>query len=1016
MSLLEEHRPRFSPSEAELLARKLYRIETMARPLPSERDQNFHLTADSGSEYVLKISSSAERQEILEFQNRILSHLAEHMDSALFPEVRPSVAGERICRVASEAGELHSVRLLTYLSGKPLARVTPHSQDLLRELGRFMANLDIALQPFSHPVPERELQWDIDVAYEIIRNNKQYVTETMQRELVEHFLDLFGKECLPRLPELRCSIIHNDANDHNVLVAKDSHIAGIIDFGDMIHSYTAHELAATLAYAMLDKADPLAAGASVVGGYHELLPLVELEVELLYLLVCARLCVSVSLSAGRRHHATVSDYLTVSEQPAWRLLSQLAEIGQGLTHYSFRHACQMDPCPRRGAVVDWLGDHGHLVQPLLPYDLSQAAILDLSIETTLLQEIESLKDVQAFTDAVFRDISRFGARVGIGRYDEARLIYKGEAFRQPGNEGDEWRTIHLGQDLFAAAGTPVFAPLGGLLHSFADNAQPLDYGPTIILKHQTESCEFYTLYGHLSADALVGLRPGMQFLPGEQIGTVGNSQENGGWPPHVHFQIILDMLGNRGEFPGVSVASQRAVWLSICPDPNLILGIPSDLLKHDRMGWQEILSSRSQHLPPSLTLAYRKPLNIVRGWRQYLYDDVGRRYLDVVNNVAHVGHSHPRVVSALRRQAAILNTNTRYLHQTIVRYAKRICSTLPEPLSVCFFVCSGSEANELALRLARAHSGNHDILVVDGAYHGNTSSLIEISPYKFDGPGGRGAPPHVHKVPMPDPYRGLYRADSASAGENYARHVDQAIDAVHRSNRRVAAFICESAMGCGGQIILPNGYLREAFRYVRASGGVCIVDEVQVGFGRFGTHFWAFEDQGVVPDIVTMGKPMGNGHPLAAVVTTPEIAASFANGMEYFNTFGGNPVSCAVGMAVLDTIGDEQLQQNALRVGNRLISGLHRLKHRHDVIGDVRGRGLFVGVELVLDRETRTPATAAAAYVVERMRDLGILISSDGPDRNVLKIKPPLVFTAEDARLLIHTLDRILEEDFLPSD
>ncbi|HZM90081.1 MAG TPA: aminotransferase class III-fold pyridoxal phosphate-dependent enzyme, partial [Blastocatellia bacterium] len=303
-----------------------------------------------------------------------------------------------------------------------------------------------------------------------------------------------------------------------------------------------------------------------------------------------------------------------------------------------------------------------------------------------------------------------------------------------------------------------------------------------------------------------------------------------------------------------------------------------------------------------------------------------------------------------------------------------------------------------------------DVICVEGAYHGNTTSLIDISPYKFDGPGGSGAPPHVHKVMMPDTYRGPYKADDLEAGPKYAKQVAKAVEHIQNTGKRLSAFICESALGCGGQIILPDGYLREAYRAVREAGGVCIADEVQTGLGRVGTHFWAFETQDVIPDIVTIGKPLGNGHPLAAVVTTPEIAASFNNGMEYFNSFGGNPVSCAVGLAVLDVIEDEKLQENALKVGAYLKAGLEGLRSRHPLIGDVRGMGLFMGVELVLDQETRMPAVKQAAFLVERMKERGVLISTDGPMHNVLKIKPPMVFSEANADDLIGALNRSLTE------
>ncbi|MFZ0548222.1 MAG: aminotransferase class III-fold pyridoxal phosphate-dependent enzyme, partial [Candidatus Promineifilaceae bacterium] len=376
--------------------------------------------------------------------------------------------------------------------------------------------------------------------------------------------------------------------------------------------------------------------------------------------------------------------------------------------------------------------------------------------------------------------------------------------------------------------------------------------------------------------------------------------------------------------------------------------------------------------------------------------------------VAHVGHCHPAVVEAGQRQMALLNTNTRYLHDLLAAYAERLCATFPEPLSVCYFVCSGSEANELALRLAQTTTGRKGILVVDGAYHGNTSALVEISPYKFNGPGGQGQADHVHIAEMPDGFRGRYKGQTAETGRRYAKHVKEAVKTAATNNHPIAAFICESLLGCGGQIVLPEGYLTAAFEAVREGGGVCIADEVQVGFGRVGRHFWGFELQSVVPDIVTLGKPMGNGHPLAAVVTTPEIAAAFANGMEYFNTFGGNPVSCAIGMAVLDVIEEEGLQEHAGEVGRYLKEGLTALKEQHPIIGDVRGEGLFIGVELVKDRETLEPAAEAASAVVEAMKNRGILLSTDGPLHNVIKIKPPLVFEKGDAERLVGEMSAVL--------
>jgi 4-aminobutyrate aminotransferase-like enzyme len=424
----------------------------------------------------------------------------------------------------------------------------------------------------------------------------------------------------------------------------------------------------------------------------------------------------------------------------------------------------------------------------------------------------------------------------------------------------------------------------------------------------------------------------------------------------------------------------------------------------------EILAARRARLGPSLSLSYRTPLHIVRGEGAYLYDADGRAYLDCVNNVAHVGHAHPRVVEAGVTQMRLLNTNTRYLHENVVRYAERLTALLPDHLAVCFFTNSGSEANELALRLARAATGRPDVATVESAYHGNTQRLVEISPYKFAGPGGAGQRDDVQVVPLPDPYRGRHRGDGAEIGAAYVADARTVLDAAARAGHPAGAAIAEAIPSTAGQIVPPAGWLAGLFEAARDVGAIPISDEVQVGFGRVGTAVWAFDAQGARPDIVTMGKPIGNGHPLGAVVTTRAIADAFDNGMEYFNTFGGNPVSAAIGLAVLDVIADEGLQEHARVTGERLLAGLRELATRHEPIGDVRGAGLFAGFELVRDRATREPDAALATELVNRAAERGVLLSTDGPDHDVIKIKPPLVFSAADADRLVDTVDRILSE------
>ena len=763
-----------SAGEVKALARELYGMDVSVEPMDSYIDWNFYLKTEKGDRFVFKIANSEEKRELLEAQNRAMEYISRNNRIVTCPRVCTTLTGEEITPL-NMGGETHFVRMLTFLPGILLAQVTPPPPGLMEHFGYFLGSMAKTLQGFSHHALDRYIIWDLKHARDLGKY-LNYIENRGQRNLVRYVLHQFENVVVPVLPGLRCGVVHGDANDFNVLVGEDrKKISGIIDFGDMTHSCTVFDPAIAAAYALHRKADPLDTASRIVKGYHKVYPLNERELHVLFYLICARLCATVTMSAYQCSLKPENEYLKVSVQPAWDALEILTNTDPRKAEDAFRAACRL---------------------PALP--------------------------------------------------------------------------------------------------------------------------------------------------------------------------------GDRGLSPA------------------------------------KIMAIRKRHLGEALSISYREPLKIVRGFMQYLYDHEGRGYLDTVNNVCHVGHCHPRVVKAAREQISVLNTNTRYLHDNIVEYGQRLCAALPEPLRVCYFVCSGSEANELAIRMARAHTKNKDFIVIDNAYHGNTNAVIDISPYKFDGPGGTGAPGHVRKVTMPDVYRGPYKANDPGAGKKYAKEVRHAVEEIREKGKNVAAFICESLMGVGGQIVFPEHYLKEAFQHVRNAGGICIADEIQVGFGRVGTHMWGFEMQGVVPDIVTLGKPIGNGHPLGAVVTTPEIAESFANGMEYFNTFGGNPVSCAVGLAVLDVIEDEKLQENALDVGTYMKAGLKQLTEKHSIVGDIRGAGLFLGIELVLDRETLTPAVEQAADIAEKMKDNGILVSVDGPLHNVLKIKPPLVFTKTNADLYISTLDRIL--------
>lgn len=421
----------------------------------------------------------------------------------------------------------------------------------------------------------------------------------------------------------------------------------------------------------------------------------------------------------------------------------------------------------------------------------------------------------------------------------------------------------------------------------------------------------------------------------------------------------------------------------------------------------EVLRTRKEFLNPGIFLYHKKPLMIVEGKMQYVWDESGRRYLDALGGIVtvSVGHCHPHVVEAARRQNEVLqHSTTIYLHPNIGAYAEKLASKMPGDLKVCYFVNSGSEANDLALLMARAYTGNFDVIALRNAYHGGgatTMGLTAHNTWKFNVPHGFG----VHHAITPDPYRGAWGRDDADAGRKYAADIKNLLE--YATSGQIGAFIAESIQGVGGCIVFPDGYLQHAYEHIRAVGGLCIADEVQAGFGRTGSHYWGFETQGVIPDIVTMAKGIGNGAPLAAVVTTPKIAAALAQRI-HFNTFGGNPVVSAQGKAVLEVIERERLQENAATIGDQLTAGLARLQEKHSIVGDTRGKGLMLGIELVKDRVTKEPAKAECAQVLETCKEMGLLLGKGGLHGQVIRFSPPMCVNADDAEFLLAVLDQAL--------
>ena len=983
-----------------------YGVSGDITPLPGEIDFNYLFKQDTGEKWVLKISPDKFDVQVLDFQEKLLAHLEKSKIKDYVPKMKVTEDGKHTLFICDHNGITRAARMLSWIEGELWSDVSPVTNELLFSLGKKAGATTSALSGFDHSMATRAFDWNLDHAE--WTENYLHLIDPSLKSIISGFIKLY-LDTKPMLHSLRKSIIHNDANDNNILVGWDDEkceVLSIIDFGDAVHSTVINDVAVTATYAVMGLNDPLQAACNIVKGYHEDFPLKDEEIRHLYLLVAMRLVVSLTKSAINRMKEPENIYLQISDQPARDLLLLWSEIHPSLAYYSFRSAIGLPPHPEENKIQNFLLSQKTDLSLMFPSERStEISIPDMSIGSTFIGHRQIFDDAEEFWNQIKKWKKEHPKTIPANGYLEVRPFYSTDAYKKEGNNGPDYRTVHLGVDYWLEAGSPVHTPLEGIVYSVFNNDHPKDYGPTIILQHESDGILFYTLYGHLNNTSLNVVIKGQKVEKGALIGYIGDNYENGDWAPHLHFQIILDMFDNKNDFPGVASYSETEVWKSICPDPNLLFTYHTSNQK-THISPSDIKTVRQNILGKNLSLSYKDPLIILRGEGAYLIDHTGRKYLDTVNNVAHVGHEHQKVVQAGVKQMAILNTNTRYLHDNILDFAESLLTTLPPSLCVVYFVNSGSEANELALRMAYTCTTQQDIIALKSGYHGNTNACIDISSYKCEGKGGKQKPVNTHLIPLPDSFRGKYRGETS--GSSYAHHAHEITDQLKLKGKSPAAFIHESIVSCGGQIMLPHGFLEQVYNTVKGAGGICIADEVQTGLGRVGTHWWAFEQHNVVPDIVTIGKPLGNGHPVAAVVCKRQVADAFANGMEFFNTFGGNPVSCAIGNEVLRVIRQEGLMENAKVTGNYIIQELKEIQQQYTIIGDVRGSGLFLGFEFVTP--DLTPLGEQTAYFSNRMKELGILTSTDGPDHNVIKIKPPLCFTKYQADEFLFRLKQVMKE------
>ncbi len=979
----------------------LWSDKSVLQRLPGEYDWNYRVDGDCPG--ILKIMHAGCKPGIVDLQVAILKRLATATGLPV-PRVVASRSGNDVESVTT-AEETRLAWMISVLPGCTFAEAGVDDSALMQDIGVVLARLHLALQDFTHEGLTRELKWDLTAA-EQFEAHLPLIHDQTRGALLRQIFSDYKSYYQPVLKSLPYQAIHNDLNDHNILVTTGEvpRLSGIIDFGDAIYGPVLADLAITAAYLVLGCQRPVERLVAFIAGYQSVRELSDVETDAIWPLLLTRLAVSVCNSAAMKIEKPDDPYVVVSEAPAWRFLDNHHRTDA--TSVSLRLRQTSTQTAGRTSTVEKFLQHARgSFARVINRELHNAVVLNFSPQQSSVPADPfqfQLSDMNTMVDAALGD-----SKTGIGRYAEPRLIYTSAQFFQASEKHAIRRTVHLGVDLFAPALTPVHAPLSGEVSYAAWQQGTLEYGGMVVLQHCVPDTEhtFYTLYGHLSRDSVAALAIGQSIAAGECFAELGTVDDNGGWSPHLHLQLGIG-TGNLSDWPGVVAPDDTTAWKQIFPNPAALLNLPDSDIEYAPINPQQTALRRHKVTAPNLKLSYRDPVQMVRGWKQYLFDDQGRCYLDAYNNVPHVGHCHPHVTRAITDQVRLLSTNTRYISEGLPDYAERLLTRFPAALDTCFLVSSGSEANEVALRLARQFTGADDVLVSESGYHGITQTCIDISHYKFARPGGAGQKEWVHVIDVPDTYRGRHRGDHAA--QHFVADVESKINDLQASGRRLACFISEPFPSVGGQVIPPAGYLAGVYEVVRNSGALNIADEVQTGLGRLGQCDWGFSYQQAVPDIVVLGKPAGNGHPLGVVITRREIADAFATGMEFFSTFGGSTVACAAGLAVLEVLDEEELATNAEVVGSHLLQGLTALQKLHPIIGDVRGVGLFIGADLT--RSDNSPATAAAAYIVNRLRDHRILIGSDGPFDNVLKIRPPLCFSIEDTDCLLQVLDSVLGE------
>ncbi|MHB0950943.1 MAG: aminotransferase [Allorhizobium sp.] len=960
-------RPNITADHAAAILREHYGLEGKIKELGSQQDRNYLI--DTGKDrFVLKICRAEYRTIELEAQNAAMRYLHKMPDMPRIPVPCYANTGDEILSLVAN-GEACQVRLLTFLEGEPLTRRKYLAKPALAALGGLSGRIAIGLRNFSHSGLERELQWDLRRAGTVALQLLSAVTDHARRDSIAKAMIASVKRIRPLASSLRTQAIHHDVTDDNVVSRPESHGRyipdGVIDFGDLVSGWLVADLAVTCA-SLLHHADgdPFFI-LPTIHAFHEVCPLTEDELRALWPLIVAR--AGILVASSEQQLAIDPDNAYVIDNAAHE--REIFDVATSVP-FSLMETAILQHVGIGTEKTD-IEPMGRLLPEIEP---GKIRLTDLSVLS-----LDLVNDNWSDPEIDWKLLAKAAAETDVAttRYGEHRLSYTRLHSQRPP------ATFALHVDICLPAGTALVAPFA---------ATVTRDGQHIILASKSVSLHIDGLDCPLAGgDAVTADQP------------VGRIAGAAGAVGGLRLQLCRDpdLVP-----PLFSKPAHAAAWSMLCPSPSPLLGLDVDAPMPRS---HELLEMRQKSFARPQKNYYTNPPQIERGWKEHMFDVTGRAYLDMVNNVTILGHAHPRLARAAGRQWSLLNTNSRFHYAAVAQFSDRLASLAPQGLDTVFLVNSGSEANDLALRLAWAYSGARNMLSLLEAYHGWTVASDAVSTSIADNPRAlETRPDWVHPVTAPNTYRGPFRGPGSTA--DYVGAVAKALEHIDESGEGLAGFICETVYGNAGGIPLPPGYLSQVYAMIRERGGVCIADEVQVGYGRLGHYFWGFEEQGVVPDIISIAKGMGNGQPLGAVITRREIADALENEGYFFSSAGGSPVSCVVGMTVLDIMQDEGLRENARETGDYLKRRLEALGQRFPLVGAVHGMGLYLGLEFVRNRDTLEPATEETAAICDRLLDLGVIMQPTGDHLNILKIKPPLCLARESADFFADMLEKVLSE------